>query len=115
MLQDTLSSRCPYTALEDFFRISDARSAAVETENVRLRARLDAAECMLPVMRHELQATKGALGLWSPDADSSHPTPYTQAALSPQPPTTTARIRFSPPTSMTVPPYPWRGHHDAPT
>jgi hypothetical protein len=69
-------------------------------------------------MRHELQAIKGALGPWSPDADSSPPTPYTQAALSPQPPTTTtmttAHLPFSPPTSATVPPYPWRGHHEAP-
>lgn len=84
---------------------------------MRLRARLDAAEGMLAVMRHELQAIKGALGPWSPDADSSPPTPYTQAALSPQPPTTTtgaAHLPFSPPTSATVPPYPWRGHHDAP-
>lgn len=81
---------------------------------MRLRARLDAAEGMLAVMRHELQAIKGALGPWSPDADSSPPTPYTQGALSPQPSTTTAHIQFSPPTSTTVPPYPWRGHHDAP-
>ena len=116
-LQDTHNPHCPYTALEGFFRISDARAATLETENVRLRARLDAAEGMLAVMRNELQAIKGALGPWSPDAESSPPTPYTQAALSPQPSTTTtttAHIQFSPPTSTTVPPYPWRGHHDAP-
>jgi hypothetical protein len=68
-------------------------------------------------MRNELQAIKGALGPWSPDADSSPSTPYTQATLLPQPPpntTTTAHLPFSPPTSATVPPYPWRGHHDAP-
>lgn len=122
-LQDTHTSHCPYAALEGFFRISDARATALETENDRLRARLDAAEGMLAVMRHELQAIKGALGPWSPDADSSPPTPYTQAALSPQPPTATATAHhhqhhhqhpFSPPTSATAPPYPWRGHHDAP-
>ena len=66
-------------------------------------------------MRHELQAIKGALGPWSPDADSSPPSPYTQAAASPQPPTAAPHHHpFSPPTSATVPSYPWRGHHDPP-
>ncbi len=86
-LQDTHTPHCPYAALQGFFRISDARTAALETENVLLRARLDAADGMLAVMRHELQAIKGA---------AAHHLP------------------FSPPTSSTVPPYPWRGHHDPP-
>ncbi|KAH8997674.1 hypothetical protein EDB86DRAFT_2803416, partial [Lactarius hatsudake] len=72
-LQSTHTPHCPYAALQGFFRISDARAAALETENVLLRARLDAAEGMLAVMRHELQAVKGALGPWSPDADCSPP------------------------------------------
>ena len=116
-LQDTHTPHCPYTALQGFFRISDSRAAALETENVRLRARLDAAEGMLAVMRHELQAIKGALGPWSPDADSLPPTPYTQPAPSPQPPSAAAAVLhhpFSPPTSSTISPYPWRGHLDAP-
>ena len=114
-LQDTHTPHCPYAALQGFFRISDARTAALETENVLLRARLDAADGMLAVMRHELQAIKGALGPWSPDADSSPPSPYTQALSPPQPPAAAAHhLPFSPPTSSTVPPYPWRGHHDPP-
>ncbi|KAI9453154.1 hypothetical protein BJY52DRAFT_1205548 [Lactarius psammicola] len=115
-LQDTHTPHCPYAALQGFFRISDARSAALESENVLLRARLDAAEGMLAVMRHELQAIKGALGPWSPDADSSPPSPYSQAALSsPQPPPAAAHhLPFSPPTSASVPPYSWRGHYDPP-
>ncbi|KAF8259428.1 hypothetical protein EI94DRAFT_1751624 [Lactarius quietus] len=103
-LQDTHTPQCPYAALEGFFRISDARAAALETENVRLRARLDAAEGMLAVMRHELQAIKGALGPWSPDVDSSPPTPYTQAALSPQPPATTTTAANHNPFSHQRPP-----------
>lgn len=103
VLKGTHTPHCPYAALQGFFRISDARAAALETENVRLRARLDAAEGMLAVMCHELQAIKGALGPWSPDANSSPPSP---AAAHQHP--------FSTPTSATVSPYPWRGHHDPP-
>ena len=40
----THTSHCPYTALEGFFRIPDARAAVPKTESVRLRAMLDAAE-----------------------------------------------------------------------
>jgi hypothetical protein len=66
-------------------------------------------------MRHELQAIKGALGPWSPDADTLPPSPYTQATPSLQPPpAATHHHPFSPPTSSTVPPYPWRRHHDPP-
>ncbi|KAH9060366.1 hypothetical protein EDB83DRAFT_2520367 [Lactarius deliciosus] len=94
-LQSTHIPHCPYAALQGFFRISDARAAALESEN--------------PI--------KGALGPWSPDADCSPPSPYAQAALSPpQPPPAAAHHHhpFSPPASSTVPPYQWRGHHDPP-
>ncbi|KAH9170149.1 hypothetical protein EDB89DRAFT_2072272 [Lactarius sanguifluus] len=112
-LQSTHTPHCPYAALQGFFRISDARAAALETENVLLRARLDAAEGMLAVMRHELQAIKGALGPWSPDADCSPPSPYAQAALSPAA-AAAHHHPFSPPASATVPLYQWRGHNDPP-
>ncbi|KAH9997668.1 hypothetical protein BJV77DRAFT_983876 [Russula vinacea] len=60
---------CPYVALRGFFGISDAQAGALRAENARLRARLDSVEGMLAVMRHELQAVKGALGPWyRPDA-----------------------------------------------
>ncbi|KAI0291149.1 hypothetical protein BC826DRAFT_912610, partial [Russula brevipes] len=63
-LRETHTRNCPYVALRRFFRISDAKAAALETENARLRARLDSTEGMLAVMQHELQAIKGALGPW---------------------------------------------------
>ena len=50
-------------------------------------------------------------------ANSSPSTLYTPVALCPQAPastTTTAYLQLSPPTSATVPPYPSRGHDDAP-
>lgn len=40
----------PYTTLKGFFHISDARVAVPKTVNVRLHAKLDAAEGMLIVM-----------------------------------------------------------------
>ncbi|KAF8257357.1 hypothetical protein EI94DRAFT_1709189 [Lactarius quietus] len=73
-LQDTHTPQCPYIALEGFFQISDARAAALKMENIRMRGHLDTVKGILAVVCHELQAIKGVLGPWSPDADSSPPT-----------------------------------------
>ena len=54
----TSTPHFPYTTLEGFFHISDARAAVLKRENVRLRARLDAAEGMLTVMRQEIQRSR---------------------------------------------------------
>ena len=104
---------CPYVALRAFFRLSDAQVAALETENARLRVRLDSAEGMLSVMRHELQAIKGALGPWyRPDAgpESIPLSPQSQAFS--QPPS----YSFPTPSSASAPAYSWRAshHHESP-
>ncbi|KAH9972220.1 hypothetical protein BJV74DRAFT_211368 [Russula compacta] len=111
MLRETHLRGCPYVALQGFFRISDAQAGALETENARLRARLDSAEGMLAIMRHELQTIKGALGPWyrpDPGPESSPLSPQSQSFL--QPPS----YSLSTPSSTTVPAYPWRGHHEPP-
>ncbi|KAI0293365.1 hypothetical protein B0F90DRAFT_1643080 [Multifurca ochricompacta] len=108
-LKKTHVTHCPYAALQGFFGISDARAAGLETENARLRARFNAAEGMLAVMRHELQAIKGALGPWyRPDTVAGSPplSPHSQTHSPPYP--------FSPPSSTSAPVYPWRGHHEPP-
>jgi hypothetical protein len=110
-LRETHLPSCPYVALQRFFRISDARAAALEAENARLRSRLDSVEGMLSVMRHELQAVKGALGPWyRPDAglESALLSPQSQAFL--QPPS----YSFSTSSSTSAPAYPWHVHHDPP-
>jgi hypothetical protein len=110
-LRETHLRNCPYVALQGFFRISNAQAAALEAENARLRARLDSVEGMLSVMRHELQAVKGALGPWyRPDAvpESAPLSPQSQAFS--QPPS----YSFSTPSFTSAPAYPWRVHHDPP-
>jgi hypothetical protein len=110
-LRETHLRNCPYVALQRFFRISDAQAAALEAENTRLRARLDSVEGMFSVMRHELQAVKGALGPWyRPDAgpESAPLSPQSQAFL--QPPS----YSFSTLSSTSASAYPWRVHHDPP-
>lgn len=110
-LRETHLRNCPYVALQGFFRISDAQAAALEAENVRLRARLDSVEGMVSVMRRELQAVKGALGPWyRPDAgpESAPLSPQSQAFS--QPPS----YSFSTFSSISAPAYPWRVHHDPP-
>jgi hypothetical protein len=112
-LRESHVRNCPYIALQGFFRISDAQAAALETENARLRTRLDSAEGMLAVMRHELQAIKGALGPWyRPDAapESILLSPQSQAFS--QPPS----YSFPTSSSGTAPVYPWRAshHHEPP-
>jgi hypothetical protein len=111
-LRETHLRNCPYVALQGFFRISDAKATALEAENARLRARLDSVEGMLTVIRHELQAVKGALGPWyRPDAgqESAPLSPQSQAFS--QPPS----YSFSTFSSTSAPAYPWRVHHDPPT
>jgi hypothetical protein len=106
-LRDSHTRSCPYIALRRFFRISDAKAAALETENARLRARLDSTEGMLAVMQHELQAIKGALGPWyHPDVgpESTSLSPQSQALLPPS--------YSSTPSSTPTPIYPWRNHHE---
>jgi hypothetical protein len=101
-------TQCPYTGLQGFFRISDSRTTELQTENSRLRARLDAAEGMLTVIRHQLQVIRGALGPWySPDI---LPDPVS-APQSPQshPFSQTPTHPFPPPSSS---PNPWRGPHE---
>jgi hypothetical protein len=107
-LRETHLRSCPYVALQGYFRISDTRAGALEAENARLRARLDSVEGMLAVMRHELQAVKGALGPWyRPDAGpESTPLSLQSQALS-QPPS----YSFSTSSSTSAPAYPWRAHH----
>jgi hypothetical protein len=108
-LRETHLQNCPYVALQGFFRISDAQAAALEVENTRLRARLDSVEGMLSVMRHELQAVKGALGPWyRPDAgpESAPVSPQSQAFSQ------TPSYSLSTFTSTSAPAYPWRVHHD---
>jgi hypothetical protein len=102
---------CPYVALRGFLRISDTQAAALEAENARLRARLDSVEGMLSVMRHELQAVKGALGPWyRPDAgpESAPLSPQSQAFSQ------LSSYSFSTSLSTSAPAYPWRVHHDPP-
>jgi hypothetical protein len=80
-------------------------------ENSRLRARLDAAEGMLALIRHQLQAIKGALGPWySPDIlpEPAFLSPNSQPFSPPQ------THPFPPFSSSSVPPYPWRGPHEPP-
>jgi len=112
-LKESHMRNCPYVALRAFFRLSDAQVAALETENARLRVRLDSAEGMLSVMRHELQAIKGALGPWyRPDAgpESIPLSPQSQAFS--QPPS----YSFPTPSSASAPAYSWRAshHHESP-
>ena len=110
-LRETHLRNCPYVVLQGFFRISDARAAALEAENARLRARLDSVEGMLSVMRHELQAVKGALGPWyRPDARSDSAPLFPQSQAFSQPPS----YSFSTSSSTSTPTYPWRVHHDPP-
>jgi hypothetical protein len=110
-LRETHIRNCPYVALRGFFCISDAKAGALRAENARLRARLDSVEGMLAVMRHELQAVKGALGPWyRPDAgsESAPLSPQSQAFL--QPPS----YSFSTSSSTSAPTYPWRSYHETP-
>lgn len=76
-----------------------------------LRARLDSAEGMLAIMRHEMQAIKGALDPWyhpDPVLESSPLSPQSQSFL--QPPS----YSLSSPSSTTAPAYRWHGHHGPP-
>lgn len=110
-LREAHLRNCPYVALQGFFRISDAQAAALEAENARLRAQLDSVEGMLSVMRHELQAVKGALGPWyRPDTglESAPLSPQSQAFSQP------LSYSFSTFSSTSAPVYPWRVHHDPP-
>ncbi|KAI0260879.1 hypothetical protein BC834DRAFT_973156 [Gloeopeniophorella convolvens] len=115
-LADTHTPHCPYAALAGFFRLADSRAAQRDAENARLRARLDAAEGMLAVVRHELHAVKGALGPWyRPDAaaaattpDPGPASPQSHAALSPAPPPP-----HPPHPSPFSPAYAWRAHAHA--
>jgi hypothetical protein len=110
-LRETHLRNCPYVALQGFFRISDARATTLETENARLRARLDTVEGMLSVMRHELQAVKGALGPWyrlDAGPESAPLSPQSQAFSQP------LSYSFSTSSSTSTPAYPWRVHHDPP-
>ncbi|KAH9963737.1 hypothetical protein BC827DRAFT_85738 [Russula dissimulans] len=109
-LKETHARTCPYVAIQGFFRISDAKVAALETENARLRARLHSAEGMLAVMRHELQAIKSALGPWyRPDTrPESASLSQSQAFAQPVP------YSFSTPSSTSAPAYHWRGHQEPP-
>ena len=111
-MTETHITHCPYVALQGFFRISDTRTTELETENARLRARLDAAEGMLAVIRHELQVVKGALGPWyRPDTvPESTPLSPQSHAFSPLP-----SHPFSPLSSASTPAYPWRGPHEIPS
>ena len=105
-LRETHARDCPYIALQGFFRISDARAAALETENARLRARLDSADGTLAIMRHELQAIKGALGPWyRPDAGPEMVLLSPQSQTFSQPPS----YSFPTPSSASAPPYSWHG------
>ncbi|KAI0245183.1 hypothetical protein BJV78DRAFT_1266981 [Lactifluus subvellereus] len=114
-LTETHITHCPYAGLQGFFRISDNRATELETENARLRARLDVAEGMLAVMRQELQVIKGALGPWyRPDTvpESAPLSPQSQP-FSPLP-----SHPFSPLSSTSTPAsaYSWRGpHHELPS
>ena len=110
-LRETHLHNCPYVALQGFFRISDAQAAALEAENARLRAQVYSVEGMLSVMRHELQAVKGALGPWyRPDAGPE------LAPLSPQSQafSQSPSYSFSTFSSTSAPAYHWRVHHDPP-
>ena len=111
-LRETHVRDCPYVALRGFFGISDAQAGALRAENARLRARLDSVEGMLAVMRHELQAVKGALGPWyRPDAgpEAAPLSPQSQAFS--QPPS----YSFSTSSSTTsAPACPWRSYHEPP-
>ena len=110
--RETHLRSCPYVALRGFFRISDAKAGALQAENARLRARLDTVEGMLAVMRHELQAVKGALGPWyRPEAGpESAPLSSPQPQAFSQPPSYT----FSTSSSTPTPTLPWRGPHEPP-
>ena len=108
-LRETHVRSCPYVALRGFFRISDAKAGALQAENARLRARLDTVEGMLAVMRHELQAVKGALGPWyRPDAGPE------SAPLSPQSQAFSQPPSYSSTSTSSAPVYPWRGPHEPP-
>jgi len=110
-LMETHTRTCPYVALQGFFRISDAKVAALETENARLRTRLHSAEGMLAVMRHELQAIKGALGPWyRPDTRPESSTSLSQSQAFTQP----LPYSFSTPSSTSAPAYHWRGQQESP-
>ena len=96
---------CPPLPLKSFFRFSDSRAVALKlkSEEVNLR---------IACSRHEVRRS---MAWWV--ANSSPSTLYTPVALFPQAQastTTTAYLQLSPPSSATVPPYPSRGHHDAP-
>jgi hypothetical protein len=82
-------------------------------ENSRLRARLDATEGMLALIRHQLQAIKGALGPWySPDI-LPEPAPLSPTS---QPPFSPPQTHPFPPfSSSSMPPFPWRGPHEPPS
>jgi hypothetical protein len=112
-LKESHIRNCPYVALRGFFRRSDAQVAALETENSRLRARLDSAEGMLAVMRHELQAIKGALGPWyRPDAGAESIPLSPQSQAFSQPPS----YSFPMPSPASAPANSWRAshHHETP-
>jgi hypothetical protein len=110
-LKEKHARECPYIAMQGFFRLSDARATALETENARLRARLDSAEGILAIMRHELQAIKGALGPWyRPEAGPETVPLSPQSQAFSQPPS----YSFPTPSSASVPPYSWRGSPQEP-
>ncbi len=109
-LRETHLRDCPYVALQGFFRISDAQAATLKAENARLRARLESVEGIFSLMRHELQAVKGALGPWyRPDAgpESAPLYPHSQAFSQSPSYSSTSSSNF-------VPTYSWRVHHDPP-
>ncbi|KAI0042105.1 hypothetical protein FA95DRAFT_1575956 [Auriscalpium vulgare] len=61
---DTHVSACVYEVLKGFFAVSYARAAALEEQNAALRARMEAAEGQVSVMRRELEVVKSVLGPW---------------------------------------------------
>ena len=93
---------------------SDARAAAVKTQTVRLRTRLDTAARH---KWHEPVTTTRSEAHWDPGHPTSaqpfhYPTPKPRSLRGSQRPP--PNHQFSPPTSTAVLPYPYGGHHDAP-
>ncbi|KAL1748734.1 hypothetical protein HDZ31DRAFT_59912 [Schizophyllum fasciatum] len=55
---------CPYEAIKGFFSINDTRFAALTSDNLLLRQRVETLEHTVKSMRHELDAMRTALGPW---------------------------------------------------
>lgn len=112
--RNTLQTRtphCRYTTLKGCFCMSDARVAVLNTVNVYLHAKLDAAEGTLTAMRYEMQTH------WSAFlrrlVSSNTPYPSCVFFTAPGGHHDDRAPQIQPPTSTTVPSYLWREHRDA--